>query len=156
MFKFISIITLVIALTACSSSPKKDVAYPTEVVYSEEVVQPVQKYSKDDVSDAIGLSFNNSEWTKEEKIAFTLSVAAHMADLGTSLASDERCVESTPLLGKNPSNGALIGVKILAIGFEYWLYNTPRFSNGTHWWGFTSAIIHGTTAYQNSRNDCYD
>lgn len=132
-------------------------AYPTPIVYSTaQVQQPVARPSKEKISYELGLVFDKSEWTRQEKIAFTLSTLAHLADLGTSLASDERCVESTPLLGKNPSDGLLIAVKLVAIGFEYWLYNSPRFHRSTHFYGYTAALFHGITAYQNSRNDCYD
>jgi hypothetical protein len=66
-------------------------------------------------------------------------------------------VEKNPLLGTDPSDGALIGVKLLAIGFEYWLYNSPRFrSNNTHWYGYTSAVIHTAVGLGNLQNDCYD
>ena len=156
MFKIIAIF-LALSLAACSTNPTKDVAYPTPIMYSsEQIQQPIQQASKQDVEDVLGFAFRKSEWTRQEKIAFTLSTVAHLADLGTSLASDERCVESTPLLGKNPSDGKLIAVKLIAIGFEYWLYNSPRFSNGTQFYGYTAALFHGITAYQNSRNDCYN
>lgn len=111
---------------------------------------------RDDVEREVYGAFERSEWTKQERIAFGLSLAAHLLDLGSSLASDERCVEKNPLLGTNPSNGALIGTKAIAIGFEYWLYNSPRISSkNTHWFGYTSAIIHGAVGLSNLQNDCY-
>lgn len=110
----------------------------------------------DVIEREIAGAFQRSEWTRQEKLAFTVSTVAHLADLGTSLASDERCVERNALLGSNPSNGTLIGVKLVAIGFEYWLYSSPRFHGSTHWYGYTSAVIHGLAAYTNSKNDCYD
>jgi hypothetical protein len=160
MFKYISVILLSLSLFACASTEIRDKAYPTAIVHSteqtEQIQQSIKIASKNDIETSLGLVFDKAEWTRQEKIAFTLSTLAHLADLGSSLASDERCEESTPLLGKNPSNGALIGVKVLAIGFEYWLYNNPRFGSGTHFYGYTAALFHGITAYQNSRNDCYD
>lgn len=112
--------------------------------------------SQADVEREISAAFDRSEWTKNERIAFTLSTAAHLLDLGSSLASDERCVERNPILGENPSDAALIGVKVLAIGFEYWLYSSPRFSHSNaHWYGYASAIIHAHVAIGNLRNNCY-
>lgn len=156
MFKIISAIILSTFLAACSSTPTKDIAYPTPIVHSsEQIQQPVTQASKEDISHSLGLAFDKSQWTKQEKIAFTLSALTNAADLYTSLNDDGTCVETTPLLGKHPSDGALIGVKLLALGFEYWLYNSPRFDRGTHWYGFTSAVYHGITAYTNSQNDCF-
>jgi hypothetical protein len=104
----------------------------------------------------------SDEWSKQERIAFTLSIVAHAADLYTSLNSNHDpsrgpyCRETNPLLGDNPSVGALVGVKLIAIGLEYWIYSNPRFnSHNTHWYGYASAAIHGYAAYSNTQNDCY-
>lgn len=119
-------------------------------------IAPAVASQADVIEKEIAGAFQRSEWTRQEKLAFTASTIAHLADLGTSLASDERCVERNALLGSDPSNGTLIGVKLVAIGLEYWLYSSPRFHGSTHWYGYTSAVIHGLAAYTNSKNDCYD
>lgn len=112
--------------------------------------------SQPDVEQEIVGAFERSEWTRQEKRAFVLSLIGHALDLGTSLASDDRCEEQNPILGRHPSNGALIGVKLLAIGFEWLLYASPRFRNApTHYYGYTSAIVHGAAGLSNLRNDCY-
>lgn len=112
--------------------------------------------SQPDVEQEIVGAFERSEWTRQERRAFTLSLIAHAIDLGSSLASDERCEEQNPLLGRNPSDGALIGVKLIAIGFEWWLYSSPRFAHyPTHYYGYTSAAIHGLIGAKNLTNDCY-
>lgn len=112
--------------------------------------------SKADVEREISSAFERSEWTRNERIAFALSTAAHMLDLASSVLSDERCIERNPILGESPSNAALIAVKVAAIGFEYWLYSSPRLAHSNaHWYGYTSAIIHGHVAIGNFRNDCY-
>lgn len=118
------------------------------------VLAAVLTVTKADIEREIDSAFRRSEWTKQEKLAFGLSVAAHMLDLGSSLASDDRCVENNLILGKNPSDAALIGVKVIAIGFEYWLYSHPGINNA-HWFGYTSAAIHGYYGASNLRNDCY-
>lgn len=112
--------------------------------------------TKEKVESEIGAAFQRSEWTAAERRAFTFSVIAHSLDLASSLASDDRCVERNPILGEHPSNGAMIGLKVVAIGFEYWLYSNPKFShNDTQWFGYTSAILHTAIAASNFRNDCY-
>lgn len=112
--------------------------------------------SKETVQQEIGLAFDRSEWTMQERRAFILSTAAHVLDLSSSVLSDERCVERNFLLGENPSNASLVSLKIVAIGFEYWLYNSHKVkSNHTHWYGYTSAIFIGATAISNFRNNCY-
>lgn len=109
-----------------------------------------------DIEREVSGAFERSEWTRAERRAFTLSVLAHSLDLASSLASDERCVERNPLLGSHPSDGALIATKLLALGFEFWLYSSPRFRHApTHMYGYTSALIHGAVAASNFRNDCY-
>jgi len=105
------------------------------------------------VSVEIAAAFDRSEWTRQERIAFTLSTAAHAFDLYTSM-QDNNCVESNPILGKNPSDAALVGIKLLAIGTEYILYNSPRIDNA-HWFGYTSALISGYAGYSNTQNECY-
>lgn len=109
-----------------------------------------------DVEREISGAFERSEWTRQERRAFALSIVGHALDLGSSLASDERCVERNPILGERPSAGALIGLKLVAIGFEWWLYSSPRFRHApTHYYGYTSALIHAGIATSNLRNDCY-
>ena len=103
--------------------------------------------------------FQRSEWSEHERRAFTLSMIGHGIDLASSVLSDDRCVENNPILGRNPSNGQLLAVKALAIGFEFWLYNTPRFDRNskTYWYGYTSAIIHASIGIKNfTTNDCYN
>lgn len=104
----------------------------------------------------------SDNWTKQERVAFTLSVVAHAADLYTSLNSNHDpskgpyCRETNPLLGDNPSSGTLVAAKLVAIGFEYWLYSNPRISSKyTHFFGYTSFVLHGYAAYSNSQNNCY-
>jgi hypothetical protein len=117
----------------------------------------------DKASIEVREAFKRSDnWTRQERIAFTLSVVAHAADLYTSLNSNHDpskgpyCRETNPLLGDNPSPGALVAAKLVAIGIEYWVYSSPRIdSRYTHFWGYTSFVIHGYAAYSNSRNDCY-
>lgn len=112
--------------------------------------------TKEKVEAEIGAAFQRSEWTAAEKRAFTFSIIAHSLDLASSLASDDRCIERNLILGESPSDGALIGVKVLAIGFEYWLYSSPRFRHSNaQWYGYTSAAIHFAIAASNSQNDCY-
>lgn len=112
--------------------------------------------TKKDVEREVAGAFERSEWTKQEKVAFTLSLVANGLDLASSVMSDSRCEEQNPLLGKSPSNGSLVAVKLLAIGFEYWLYSSPKFRNSnTQWFGYTSAIIHSGIAISNFQNDCY-
>lgn len=112
--------------------------------------------TRDDVEREISGAFERSEWTRQERRAFALSVIGHAIDLGSSLASDERCIERNAILGERPSAGALIGLKLMAIGFEWWLYSSPRFRNQpTHYYGYTSALIHAGIAASNLRNKCY-
>ena len=108
------------------------------------------------VEKEIAGAFKRSEWTSKEKAAFISSIAGHTVDAASSIMSDERCVENHIFLGKNPSNAQLIGIKLVAIGFEFWLYNSPSVtSENTHWYGFTSAVLHGAVGVSNFRNDCY-
>jgi len=143
-------------ISSCATvQTDNELAYPTPITHTTEHSVPLSNPSKEQISSELGLAFDKSEWTDKERLAFALSLLANAADLYTSLNDDGTCVESTPLLGKNPSDGLLISVKLIAIGFEYWLYNNPKFHTGTHWYGFTSAVYHGITAYTNSQNDCF-
>ena len=99
---------------------------------------------------------NADEWTDLERAAFAASIVGHGVDLASSLQSDERCVEKHVFLGDNPSNGALIGIKALALGIEYAIYNTPGLGENTHWFGFASGAIHFGVGVSNYGNDCYD
>ena len=110
--------------------------------------------SEEDVEREVSAAFERSDWTRAERRAFTLSVVAHTLDLATSVASDERCVERNPLLGENPSNAQLLGVKVVAVGFEYWLYSHSDNPN-VPWFGYTMAALHFATAASNLRNNCY-
>jgi len=96
-----------------------------------------------------------SEWTDQERIAFGASLAGHAVDLGSSLASDDRCVEKHIFLGEHPSNGALIGIKALAIAAEYLIYNSPGMGEHTHWFGYVSGAIHFGVGVSNLQNECY-
>lgn len=98
---------------------------------------------------------NADEWTDQERIAFGASIVGHSVDLASSIQSDERCVEANPLLGSSPSNGTLIGVKVLALTLEYLLYNSPGMGEHTHWFGYASGAIHLGVGVSNYRNDCY-
>ena len=110
---------------------------------------------REDVEREIQGAFERSEWTRQEKRAFALSAIAHSLDLYTSLKS-EGCIEKNPILGEDPSDAALVGVKLFALGFEWWLYSSKRFDRQpTHWYGYTSAAIHGYIAYSNSQNRCF-
>lgn len=112
--------------------------------------------SKETVEREISFAFQKSEWTDKEKTAFTLSIIGNTLDLASSVMSDSRCVERNPILGKSPSNAALIALKLFSIGFEYMLYNSPKFRyNETHWYGYTSAVLHTGVAISNFRNNCY-
>lgn len=123
---------------------------------TEQIVPQTIKSNEVDVERELSIAFKNSEWTVNEKRAFILSIIGHTLDLISSLKSDERCVERNPILGTNPSDGALIGMKLLAISFEYWLYNNHSFrSQPTHYYGYTSALIHGYAGISNFKNDCY-
>lgn len=151
-------ITLCFGMIGCASVQKNEFdATPPLILDGKEPVRaPIQAASRETIASQLSLAYDESQWTKKEKIAFTLSTIANVADLATSVASDERCVERNPLLGKSPSDASLIVVKLLAIGFEYWVYNSPRFENQeTHWFGYTSTAIHAWNAYSNSRNNCY-
>ncbi len=112
--------------------------------------------SRAEVEYEINGAFERSEWTRAERRAFALSLVANALDVYTSIRSDDRCVETNPILGRDPSAAQLIGVKVLAIGFEWWLYSSPRTSHyPTHVYGYTSAAIHGWAAWSNSRNRCF-
>lgn len=141
------LLSLLIWLVAgCAALERQPVDYPPAHDLDQRQV----------IAAEIDAAFKRSEWDKKERLAFTLSVIGHGLDLASSLTSDERCVERNPLLGESPSDGALVAVKLAAIGFEWWLYNSPRFDKQpVYWYGFTSAIIHGATAAKNFTNDCY-
>lgn len=112
--------------------------------------------SKEKVEREIAFAFQKSEWTNKEKTAFTLSIIGNTLDLASSVMSDSRCVERNPILGKSPSNASLIALKLFSIGFEYMLYNSPKFRyTETHWYGYTSAVLHTGVAISNFRNNCY-
>lgn len=158
--KVLVIFIMCVSLFACA--PTKYVEYnsiPPNIIndQSTEIITPQTFYKKKvDIQDQLSIAFKNSEWTANEKRAFILSIIGHTLDLISSLKSDERCVERNPILGTNPSDGALIGMKLLAIGFEYWLYNNHSFrSQPTHYYGYTSALIHGYAGISNFKNDCY-
>lgn len=110
------------------------------------------------LSGCASLRPNPDEWTDKERLAFSLSTAAHLADLGTTMAALDsgRCTELNPLLGSNPSNGSLIAVKALAIGLEYAFYNSEA-SRGphSHWLGFVTATIIGGVTIHNLQQSCY-
>lgn len=120
--------------------------------------EPSDKYSVE-----IAQAFERSEnWSKQEKIAFSLSVVGHAADLYTTLRSNNDpakgpfCRETNPILSDNPSTLSLVAVKAAAIGLEYWIYSNPRFnSSRTPYYGYASFLIHAAAAYNNTQNDCY-
>ena len=102
------------------------------------------------------LAHNPAEWTDAERVAFAASIAGHGVDLASSMQSDERCIEQHLFLGDNPSNGALIGIKALAIAAEYLIYNTPGLGEHTHWYGYVSGAITFSVGVSNYGNDCYE
>lgn len=102
------------------------------------------------------LAPNADEWTQQERVAFGASLAGHGVDLASSMQSDERCIEQHLILGDNPSNGALIGIKALAIAAEYLIYNAPGLGPNTHWFGYVSGAIHFSVGVSNYGNDCYE
>lgn len=129
-------------LTALALAAALAVAPPPEV----DVV------TRADVEQSVHGMFVGS-WTQKEKWAWTASTIAHVADLATSLNSGSGCEETNPILGKHPSTGALVGLKVVAIGFEYWLQSRPY--ENTWMFSAVSAAIHGAVAVSNTRNDCY-
>lgn len=159
VFKLFTACILCIGLISCASTQKIEFdTTPPNVIdeTGDSVRAPIRAATNETIASQLSLAYDASQWTRKERVTFTLSTIANVADLATSITSDERCVERNPILGKSPSDTSLILVKLLAIGFEYWLYNSPKFDGQeTHWFGYTSASIHTWTAYTNSRNDCY-
>ena len=99
---------------------------------------------------------NREAWTDSERIAFSASIAGHGIDLASSVMSDGRCAEKHIFLDDNPSNAQLVGIKVVAVALEYWIYNSPKIdSTYTPWYGATSAILHGIAGISNFQNDCY-
>lgn len=113
---------------------------------------PVHVVTRGDIEQSVDGMFRGS-WTPKEKWAWSASTVMHIADLATSLNSGEGCEETNPILGKTPSAGALIGLKVAAIGFEYWLQSRPY--ENTWVFSAASAVIHGAVAASNTQNDCY-
>lgn len=113
---------------------------------------PIDVVTRGDIEQSVDGMFRGS-WDKREKWAWSASTVMHLADLATSLNSGEGCEESNPILGKDPSAGALIGLKVAAIGFEYWLQSRPY--ENTWVFSAASAVIHGAVAVSNTQNDCY-
>lgn len=97
------------------------------------------------------------EWTGNERLAFGLSVAAHSLDAGTTMAADwDRCSEANPIIGSEPSDAAIIALKFAAVGFGYWLHNSPKIDDvAAARYSFASAVIIGAIGIRNSRQDCY-
>ena len=95
------------------------------------------------------------EWTDLERYSFGLSIAAHAADAATTIdALNGNCVELNPLLGSHPSAGSLIAIKMLALGLQYVVYNSPGIGDNTHVYGYIAAAIAGGSALWNLQQDC--
>lgn len=108
------------------------------------------------LSGCASLAYNPDEWTQLERAAFVYSAGGHAVDFVSSAQSDERCIETNPILGDSPSNAALAVVKAVALGIEYAIYNSPNIdSKHTHWFGFVSGTIHFGVGLSNYQNDCY-
>lgn len=62
-----------------------------------------------------------SIWHPPEQRAFAFSAMCHSYDaLQTDWAMEHGYVERNPLLGKHPSDNALVGAKAAAIGLTWW------------------------------------
>lgn len=98
---------------------------------------------------------NPDEWTDKERLAFGLSIAAHAADAVTTARGLEGgCVELNPLLGSAPSISSIIAVKIVVLGLQYVIFNTPGMGDNTHVYGYIAAGLVGGAAAWNSQQDC--
>lgn len=100
---------------------------------------------------------NPDEWTDRERLAYGLSVAAHAADAGTTIAADwDKCSERNPILGSQPSDASIVAFKFAVLGFGYWLHNSPKIDDvAAARYSFASAVIIGAIGIRNSRQDCY-
>jgi len=143
---------LCLLLTACATPAQRE---------RQQIDDALRVPTAERVEAEISAAFRASEWTRAERLAFTASALAHAADLYTSMRSNHDpskgpfCREANPILGDNPSAGARVAVKLVAIGLEAWIYSTPGLGDSTHWYGIASAALVGATAWSNTRNDCY-
>lgn len=105
-----------------------------------EIREPIEQPMP--LKTAVSKHLDARELNEKEKTAFILSAIGHSLDLASNLSNGEQCEEQNFILGKNPNVASLVGLKIVALTFEYWLYTNPNIHGDTHYFGYTSAIIH--------------
>lgn len=138
-FLWLPLITL---LGACALTPQTHTARH-EVVTKAVVEQEVASMFK-------------GSWTDREKLAWSASTVAHLADLAVTASAldNSECKESNPILGSHPSVGSLVALKAAIISAEYWLQAQDY--KDTWMYSAVSAVVVGAVAARNTQVDCYE
>ena len=138
-FLWLPLITL---LGACAITPQTHTARH-EVVTKAVVEQEVSSMFK-------------GSWTDREKVAWSASALAHIADLAVTVSAldSPTCTESNPILGSHPSTGSIVALKAAIISAEYWLQAQDY--KDTWIYSAVSAVDVGAVAARNTQVDCYD
>ena len=104
---------------------------------------------------------DSSSWSTANKIWITAAIGGQAADAATTIHSlgGGGCQEINPLLGKTPSDEAVVGLKIVAMGIglwatEYWLDGHPEQKKMRNWIYGTLAVAGIGAAVWNGRQDC--
>lgn len=113
-------------------------------------------------SPAIGYSVkSDGSWTTWNKFWFGMAIGGQAADVATTLHAIDGpyCSEANPLLGSDPDDAVLIGVKVLVLGLsyaviEYWLPAEQRQKSRNIVYGTLGTLGFGAATW-NATRDCY-
>ena len=96
------------------------------------------------------------EYTTADRVFQGFMIGSQIADYtSTKDALSRGCIESSPIYGEHPSDGALIAGKVASVLLITWVGNNMRDHTFRKWWFGTMGILAGGVALHNYNIYCY-
>ena len=153
MKHLIALIGTVLLLCSCAKAPLLPEKASTVEKLPEELTIKLDP--------TVSYHYKGNSWTGWNKFWFASAIAGSTADALTTINAldDGKCSEGNPLLGSNPSSGAVILFKAGAVGLSYWITeyamkDSPSQVQARNWlYGILTVTGFGAAAW-NSAQDC--
>ena len=94
-------------------------------------------------------------YTTADKAFYAFAIGTQVTDYTSSKDAYSRgCIESSPIYGEHPSDGALIAGKVVSVGLITWLSNNIKNHVARKWWLGTIGLLAGGATLHNYNINC--
>jgi len=156
---------LLVLFAGCARQPDRVTVQPLEVVNGQTVDEWIEDLEQNpprrDPLQPYGFKAAPSTWTGWNKVWLAAGIGGQAADAATTIDALDggNCREVNPLLGDDPDEGLIVGVKVAAVGLglwitEYWLADHPRQRQYRNWIYGSLAVAGGGAALWNASQSC--